>query len=41
MAKDPFMSRKIIYIQNISLLKSLEPSEKFLVVGGGFGGGDV
>ena len=35
------MSHTVIYIQNLSLLKSLELSEKFLVVGGGCGGGDV
>ena len=35
------MSHKVIYIQKLSLLKSIELSEKFLVVGGGCGGGDM
>ena len=39
MGKGTFMSLKGIYIPNFSLLKSLEPSEKFLVVS--VGGGDV
>ena len=38
----PFLSLREAYLSNLSLLRSLEPLEKFVVVvGGGGGGGGV
>ena len=36
-----FLSLREAYIPNLSFLRSLEPFEKFGVVGGGGGGGGV